>query len=573
MIGQTRKTWWKSIAVPALGLACLWFVVQLFSSGDDKAAIRYTDMAELLALCDAGDAPAVKEALPHASESALRNGETTLLHALLERDASPEILREALSPGSPLLNMATERDAQGRTPLHIAAARANPAALLLLYCAGAWDMTPDADGRFALDVILSLSDEELAARLPFWEERGKQEGKEVTDLLRSKTLKFRGSERRLEARGFVSYVSLAKKAGDIAYVAAVQAAAALQPEDGPRMIFNNGFDLPYVPDKVGLTLPSSGAEPWSWRSGNLEETAQGRRAALLKCLWPGASSLMLGALVNPVPERNGAVLAAEWLAWNIPGDVLGPVLWEQNENFRKRAPGETIWFGPTSLVDYPWYSQKRQPIFSAWLLLAGWRDVPVLPSDIREGVPFLAALCDMRAALGRERWQEAGPHLCAAAWLAGYTDTDRLLQAALDTPDQGVEMKTRLLGLQGAQIVPGVWRGTDALRCWAAGSLNAGPGKEPRKEPGKEKDAGEPLVKVASSLGAVDEETGELMLRMMLDSGARPDVADRHGVFPKDAARQSGASEKILALFDNPPEEKLYKEFARRAKEAEAARK
>ena len=54
---------------------------------------RYTDMPQLLALCGSKNAPAVKEALLHSDEGALRNEETTLLHVLLERDADPAVLR------------------------------------------------------------------------------------------------------------------------------------------------------------------------------------------------------------------------------------------------------------------------------------------------------------------------------------------------------------------------------------------------------------------------------------------------------------------------------------------------
>ena len=138
------------------------------------------DGAQLLAYCDSKNAPAVKEALLHSDEGALRNEETTLLHVLLERDADPAVLREALSPPSPLLRMVQLTDAQGRTPLHIAAARANPAALLLLHCMGARDTTPDREGRLALDIIQELSADEMAARLPFWENRetGRQDGRE-----------------------------------------------------------------------------------------------------------------------------------------------------------------------------------------------------------------------------------------------------------------------------------------------------------------------------------------------------------------------------------------------------------
>ncbi|MFQ8736908.1 MAG: hypothetical protein ACLSAH_13620 [Bilophila wadsworthia] len=138
---------------------------------------------------------------------ALRNEETTLLHVLLERDADPAVLREALSPPSPLLRMVQLTDAQGRTPLHIAAARANPAALLLLHCMGARDTTPDREGRLALDIIQELGADEMAARLPFWENRGKQEGRMVVNLQQSKTVQIRGRKYRLEAKGFLSYAS------------------------------------------------------------------------------------------------------------------------------------------------------------------------------------------------------------------------------------------------------------------------------------------------------------------------------------------------------------------------------
>ena len=183
----------------------------LFSREGGKP--RYTDMPQLLALCGSKNAPAVKEALLHSDEGALRNEETTLLHVLLERDADPAVLREALSPPSPLLRMVQLTDAQGRTPLHIAAARANPAALLLLHCMGARDTTPDREGRLALDIIQELGADEMAARLPFWENRGKQEGRMVVNLQQSKTVQIRGRKYRLEAKGFLSYASLATNEG------------------------------------------------------------------------------------------------------------------------------------------------------------------------------------------------------------------------------------------------------------------------------------------------------------------------------------------------------------------------
>ena len=186
------------------------------------------------------------------------------------------VLREALSPPSPLLRMVQLTDAQGRTPLHIAAARANPAALLLLHCMGARDTTPDREGRLALDIIQELGADEMAARLPFWENRGKQEGRMVVNLQQSKTVQIRGRKYRLEAKGFLSYASLATNEGELAYVAAVQGAAASLPEDERYNIQNNDTDLPYIPDHIGLSpLPgdSGRVSPWYWRNGGFRRDA------------------------------------------------------------------------------------------------------------------------------------------------------------------------------------------------------------------------------------------------------------------------------------------------------------
>lgn len=89
----------------------------------------------------------------------------------------------------------------------------------------------------------------------------------------------------------------------------------------------------------------------------------------------------------------------------------------------------------------------------------------------------------------------------------------------------------------------GLWRKPDAIRCWAARRTEAGP------------DAGEPLVCVASVLGHVDEATGKRMIRMMLASGAKPDVPDGNGMFPEEAARRSGTSAELLRLLAAPPAE------------------
>lgn len=173
----------------------------------------------------------------------------------------------------------------------------------------------------------------------------------------------------------------------------------------------------------------------------------------------GFPPLMLRVLTDPGfradPDKLAGVLLAEWSAWDIPGDVLGPALLEGNENLRKRPPGTTIWFSPSGLSSYPWYHRNSTPMFSVWLLLAALRDDVALPREVREAAPALADLCDIRAALGRERWRKAGRHLCAAAWLEEQTPTDKLLEKAVDDWNSPTDMKLIIQAWSGGgRIVP-----------------------------------------------------------------------------------------------------------------------
>ena len=115
-------------------------------------------------------------------------------------------------------------------------------------------------------------------------------------------------------------------------------------------------------------------------------------------------------------------------------------------------------------------------MFSIWLLLAALRDDVSLPREVREAAPALADLCDIRAALGRERWRKAGQHLCAATWLGEQTPTDKLLEKAVDDWNSPTDMKLIIQAWSGGgRIVPkGLWRKPDAIRCWAARRTEAG---------------------------------------------------------------------------------------------------
>ena len=87
----------------------------------------------------------------------------------------------------------------------------------------------------------------------------------VVNLQQSKTVQIRGRKYRLEAKGFLSYASLATNEGELAYVAAVQGAAASLPEDERYNIQNNDTDLPYIPDHIGLSpLPGDSGRVFPW---------------------------------------------------------------------------------------------------------------------------------------------------------------------------------------------------------------------------------------------------------------------------------------------------------------------
>ncbi len=129
----------------------------------------------------------------------------------------------------------------------------------------------------------------------------------------------------------------------------------------------------------------------------------------------------------------------------------------------------------------------------------------------------------------------------AAAWLEQLTPTDKLLQTVMDNWRDPVDVKTAFQGWNGARIVPqGRWQRPDALRCWAAGWASQGT------------DVSDPFVKTASVLGHVDEATGRRIVRMMLASGAKPDLADRTVTLPREAARRSGASQGPFKRLEPP---------------------
>ena len=256
---------------------------------------------------------------------------------------------------------------------------------------------------------------------------------------------------------------------------------------------------------------------------------------------------MLRVLTDPGfradPDKLAGVLLAEWSAWDSPGDALGPALLEGNENLRKRPPGTTIWFSPSGLSSYPWYHHNSTPMFSVWLLLAALRDDVALPREAREA----------RARSGRSVRHpgRAGPRALekggAASVLRGmaggtnaYGQTARKGCGRLEQP-HGHETHHSSLERRRTHRAQGPLAETGRHPLLGGPTDRGGPG---RGRTARLRRLG------ARPCGRGNRKTH---VRMMLASGAKPDLPDGNGMFPEEATRRSGASAELLRLLAAPP--------------------
>ena len=112
------------------------------------AFCRYARPGEALEVLKTLPAPALGQGLP--------------LHALVENTDNHAVLLRLLQSDSPLRAQVNARDARGRTPLHLAARKADPLFLLILRNAGAEPNVYDASGISPLAELLAAPDEAVA---------------------------------------------------------------------------------------------------------------------------------------------------------------------------------------------------------------------------------------------------------------------------------------------------------------------------------------------------------------------------------------------------------------------------
>ena len=207
--------------------------------------------------------------------------------------------------------------------------------------------------------------------------------------------------------------------------------------------------------------------------------------------------------------------------------------------------------------------QRHPPLLTCQLLdaasrdsLRAWQEERTKTWGKDKKDDGLDALCAVRLELPDVAWRAVGSHLTAAAYLKKIHAT----RAATRPPGwcrrQTSYEPLRTWNARPLERQPQAGDRDRAMEDFPAARnvIETGLSDGGRhRAPQPERDPGEPLVAVARILGQVSPETGQRLLRLMLDAGARPGQPDRHGVLPLDAARAANAPPEVLRLLAPAP--------------------
>lgn len=316
--------------------------------------------------------------------------------------------------------------------------------------------------------------------------------------------------------------------------------------------------------------------PGEWRRLQLQE-GTGPRMAAVKCLLPEARSASLNwlsALAAGQPSKEPP-LELEWKAWDLPPETIvaltvsifgknknqaddrfARLQRDQNARIRQRSLKALLRFRDEM-------EQRHPPLLTCQLLdaasrdsLRAWQEERTKTWGKDKKDDGLDALCAVRLELPDAAWRAVGSHLTAAAYLKKIHAT-----RAATRPPGWCRRQTSYEPLR-------TWNARPLERQPQAGDKDRATEDFPaarnvietglsdggrHRAPQPERDPGEPLVAVARILGQVSPETGQRLLRLMLDAGARPGQPDRHGVLPLDAARAANAPPEVLRLLAPAP--------------------
>lgn len=557
------------------------------------AACRHARPEDALAALTALPAPVLEHGL--------------LLHALVEHTDNHAVLSRLLRPGSPLRAQVNARDATGRTPLHLAARKADPLSLLILRNAGAEPHVHDAAGVSPLAELLAAPDKAVARHAEPLIREGMDLGYPPPPKPKARQTDAHSPPIghipeaaliywllkliiRLDdgGPGFFTLTKQMRTRTGKDYVAILAAVLKTLGDDGARDTLVPARDLPVrppseaerhymnslapAPPTLDSLVRTEHKGPGEWRWLQLQE-GTGPRMAAVKCLLPEARSASLNwlsalAAGQPVKEPP---LELEWRAWDLPpetivalavsifgknknqaDDHVARLQRDQNARIRQRGLEALLRFRDD-------VEQRHPPLLTCQLLdaasrdsLRAWQEERTKTWGKGKKDDGLDALCALRLELSDAAWHAVGGHLTAAAYLKKI----HAARAATRPPDwcrrQTSYEPLRTWNARPLERQPQARDREDfpAVRNVTETGLSDG-GQRRASQP--ERDPGEPLVAVARILGQVSPETGQRLLRLMLDAGASPEQPDRHGVLPLDAARAANAPPEVLRLLTPAP--------------------
>ena len=580
-------------AAPRLGL----LLGRKPASVEEFAAVcRHARPEDALAALRALPAPMLKHGL--------------LLHALVKHTDNHAVLSRLLRSDSPLRSQVNARDASGRTPLHLAARKADPLFLLILRNAGAEPNVYDAANASPLAELLAAPDEAVARHAEPLIREGMNlgyepppnpkgnESRKISPLILARApeaaliAKLMGWLYRLNDKSspfFILAKQMETRAGKD-YVAILAAALKTLRDDGARDTLIPGRDLPVpppshaerlymdslIPDMQSM-LPPPDKGSGEWRRLQLQKDT-GPRMAAVKCLLPEARSASLNwlsALVAGRPTKEPP-LEMEWESWDLPPETvvaLAVSIFGKNKSrepdnrfarMQRDLSAHTRRQGLEALLHFRAEVEQRHPLLLTCQLLdvasgnslRAWREARMKTRGKNKKDDSLDALCALRLELPDAAWRAVGGHLTAAAYLKKI----HAARVVTRPPDWCRRQKSyeplRTWDARPLERQPqardrdrAVGNVPTARNVFEAGRNDGGWCRPPRPE----RDPGEPLVAVARILGQVSPETGPRLLRLMLDAGARLEQPDQHGVLPLDAARGANAPPEVLRLLAPAP--------------------
>lgn len=516
---------------------------------------------EFLAVCEQGDAKAVTVILKKQPDLLKPQGGGTVLHMLADRNIPPELLGAVLrAAGREGINA---RDAEGKTPLHIAAAsKAGPGFVLALRGMGASPTIRDNSGRLPVDYLLenwggmpraATSQEQSSfdhygfrVPVPFSRTRdGKQE---------TKFISINSLVSDLELRRYFTGVSEARVAARKSDIRLLPMASGDQVGPPP----NPQTELMRTMQQDAMTRMREKNRPKVqplWKDMRLA-TGTGLAMAKLKCLLPEAYPASVGYYSDMLAGTSRQPkYTQEWDGWDVPTQIrmalLLQTLRDRYPNTQKSTVGRYAMDPLASMRaqiaergDAP---SVRNPLFMVWLLLdsaprltpgdrvplnlsgAFWTppakakpgETPVAKPDEKanakpQEIPNLRALRDK---LPKDVWRDVGRHLVASAYVA----------------------EKRAEGQWAAQFMPAALKNAGGilyLRTWGCDDRY---------------DASEPLRRVLAVAGKVDADTAAAMVALVLRSGPSSMAATKDGKKPLDVAKEMGAPESVMVLLRNAP--------------------